>query len=183
MLFVFKLLHTHTHPRNISRKTLWRKQSRFNCNGSKSVQQPIRTPANDQRRWKELCFISLFRVAGVSIFCENWVYYKGRFRDFEFFYKYLNNGVGIFAIHSTGLKTSWEISPAISAPVCTYHTHILPYFFPAKFSDTSFLRIIFGLNQIILGQLPSQPLGVFWERVLPQLFNWLILRRTRIPWK
>ena len=31
---------------------------------------------------------------------------KADFGILSFFYKYLNNGVGIFATHSTGLKTS-----------------------------------------------------------------------------
>ena len=163
--------HTHIHLGHItSRKTLWKKQSRFNCNGLKSAQQPIRTSANDQRRWKVLCFISLFRVGGVSLFCENWGYYKGRFRDFELFIRvWITALVSLRHILPVSKQVE-EISPVISAPVCTCHTHILPYSFPAKFSDTSVLRIIFGLNQ-----LPSQ--------LLPQSFIWLILRRTRIPWK
>ena len=143
-----------------SRKTLWRKQSRFNCNGSKSVQQPIRTPANDQRRWKELCFISLFRVAGVSIFFANWIYYKGRFRDFEFFISiWITAFVSLRHILPVSKQVE-KISPVISAPVCTYHTHILPYFFPAKFSDTSSLRIIFGLN---LNHLGSTATPTLWD--------------------
>ena len=126
-----------------------------------------------------MCFISLVKVAGALFSVKIEFTIKADFGIFIFFMSiWITALVSLRHILPVSKQVE-KISPVISAPVCTYHTHILPHFFPAKFSDTSFLRIIFGLNQNHFGSTAIPTLCDLFRKSPPSILYFIDIKEEK----